>query len=162
MPPGLQLVLYSGFSLGKAENDLYLWNATAEVPEEAIHSISFSAATEGVSLQFDANACEFGCNSVAGEGGAFRAQKCGDIGSPGYTANPPPRLVSLALEGDGAHVRWRGVEGVTYQLEYQAAPQAKGWSVLGRTTATNALPTMTDPGASKAGRRFYRVGQLTP
>ena len=162
LPPDLPLIPYAGFSLGKLGDALYLWSVAAEVADEAIDSISFAGSTEGVSIQFGTLSCEFGCASAPGEGGAFRSLQCGDIGSPGYTANPPPRVVSLALEGDGAHVRWRGVEGATYQLEYNATPQTKGWSPLGRTTATNALPTLTDPGASQASRRFYRVGRLTP
>ena len=162
LPPGLKIFPYCGFSLGKDKDALYLWNATAENFDEYLDSISFVANAQGVSIRFDTNDCLFGCDSVPGEAGAFRALQCGDIGSPGYTTNPPPRFIRLAREADGAHLQWRGVEGKTYQLECNATPQAGGWTVLGAVTAINALPAMTDSGATNAGQRFYRVRQLTP
>jgi hypothetical protein len=162
LPRGLKIIPFSGFSLSKIGDALYLWSATAEDPNEVIDSISYATATLGQSLRFDYDLAPFGSDSVAGEFGAFRAQQCGDIGSPGYTANPPPRLISVARETDGAHVRWRAVEGQIYQLEYNTAAQSTGWVVLGHTTATNSLPAMIDPAALNVSKRFYRVVQMTP
>jgi hypothetical protein len=34
-------------------------------------------------------------DSVPGVNGAFRAIELGDIGSPGYLANPPPRILEI-------------------------------------------------------------------
>lgn len=164
LPPGVKIYPYQGFSLSKDGDKLYLWSNTAEVREEAIDSVSFAAMYQGISVQFDTNECFFGCNSVASEAGAFRSQQCGDVGSPGYTTNPPPRLVSIVRDNDGATVKWRAVQGKTYQLEYNpdVSGPASGWNSLGTTTAVSTLPTMRDPGATSSSRRFYRVQEMTP
>jgi hypothetical protein len=162
LPRGLQVFPYGGFSLSKAGDALYLWSATAEDPNELIDSISYATNILGVSLRFDYDLAPFGCDSVPGEFGAFRASQCQDIGSPGYTVNPPPRFVSLARGAAGANVKWRGIEGFPYRLEFSTALPPYQWSPVGETTATNSLPVMTDPGATNSSRRFYRVLQLTP
>jgi hypothetical protein len=162
LPRGLQIFPYGGFSLSKAGDALYLWSATAEDPYEVIDSLSYATNELGVSLRFDYDLAPFGCDSVPGEFGAFRALQCGDIGSPGYTMNPPPRLVSIARDAAGGNVKWRGIEGAPYRLEYSTTLASNQWSSLGNTTATNSLPTMTDPSATNSSRRFYRVLQLAP
>ena len=160
LPPGLKIFPYGGFSLGRTGDALYLWDASAELFDELIDSISFAGVTNGASLQFDYDLFPFGAYSVPGEYGAFRATECGDIGSPGYTTNPPPRFVSISKEVDGAHLKWRAVEGRTYQLGYTEDPQSSDWKPLGITTATNSVPVITDPGANNGSNRFYHLLQL--
>ena len=162
LPRGLQLISYSGFSLSSQGDALYLWAPFAEDPNEFVDSISYASNLEGVSQRFDYDTAPLGSDSVEGEYGAFRAQPCGDVGSPGYTANAAPRFVGITREADGAHLKWRAVQGKTYQMEYNAEPRASGWSVLGRITAPNSLPTMIDPGARNISRRFYRVVEVNP
>jgi len=157
LPPGLKVYPYSGFSLSKDGDALYLWSADAEDPYEIIARISYSHSDEGVSLQFDYDLFPFGAGSIPGQFGAFRAQECGDIGSPGYTTNPPPRFVSIVSNPAGTNLKWRGVEGANYRIEYSPTPQTNVWNWLGDTTATNALPTMTDDSAPEANQRFYRI-----
>jgi hypothetical protein len=159
LPQGLKILPFSGFSLSKGGDLLYLWDAKAKEDGEFIDSIAYSTNFMGVSRQFDL-ATFGGADSVPGKFGAFRAQQCGDIGSPGYTTNPPPRVVSISKEPDGAHVKWRAVEGKTYALEYNSVPRGTGWTELGNATATNSLPWISDPGALHATQRFYRVEQL--
>jgi hypothetical protein len=52
------------------------------------------------------------------------------------------------------------VEGKTYRLEANTTLQSDGWSSLGDIVATGSLQEQTD--ATMAGRRFYRVLQVTP
>ena len=164
LPPEVKIYPYQGFSLSKDGDKLYLWSDSAEVREEAIDSVSFAAMAQGISVQFDTNNCFFGCNSIANESGAFHAQQCDDLGSPGYTTNPPPRLVSVTRDNDGATVKWRAIPGKTYQLEYNPAVSAEmaGWNPLGSITAMTALPTIKDPSATNTSQRFYRVREMTP
>ena len=159
---GLKLFPYGGFSLSKDGDELYLWSATAEDINEYIDSKSFAASFEGVSLRFDQDFAYFGVDNIPGEFGAFRAERCGDIGSPGYTANPGPRFVSINRVANGAYLKWHGVEGKTYRLEYNTKAQATGWLPVGKITAVNSLPAMIDPGARNINRRFYRVVEVLP
>jgi hypothetical protein len=164
LPPGLKIYPYQGFSLSKDGDKLYIWSNSAEVREEAIDGVSFAAMSQGVSLHFDTNECFFGCNSVAAEAGAFLSQQCGDLGSPGYTINPPPRLVSITRDQDGATVKWRAVPGKTYELEFNpdVSGYIGGWNSLGTITAVSTLPTMQDASAINSSQRFYRVREMTP
>lgn len=162
LPPGFQIFPYCGFSLGKDGDALYLWSAEAENDDEFLDSISFASNAEGVSIRFDQDNCFFGCDSVAGEAGAFRSAQCGDVGSPGYIANPPPRVVSLARCPVGMRLKWRAVEGSSYRVEYAETPQADRWRWLQTMTATNGLPVMEDPASAGTAMRFYRVGELPP
>jgi len=164
LPPGLSVITYAGMGLSELGDVLYIWNAAAIDPVDWVASTSFASATNGISLRFgfDESDCYFGCESVVSEFGAFRALECGDIGSPGYTANGPPRLVSIAKDAVGAYITWHAVKGKTYRLEYNPVLQASGWMSLGDMVAANSLPMKTDPSATGAGQRFYRVVQLTP
>ena len=155
--PGLKIYPYGGFSLGKDGDELYLWNATAEDPGEIIDSISFVTNVVGRSLLFDKDSCLFGCDSVPGDSGVFQAAQCGDIGSPGYTKTPPPRFTSLTWDMAGARMRWRAIEGATYQIECSTTLLTNSWILIGNILATNAWPTLADPGATNVGQRFYRI-----
>ena len=161
LPPGLKVFPYGGFSLNKNGDALYLWNETAESADEAIDARSFSANTIGISQYFDYDFCYYGCDSVGGVFGAFRAQQCGDLGSPGYTANPPPRLLSIVRDGDSARVRVRTVEGKKYRLEYNTRLRPDGWIGMDDITAASSLIEMTDAAAASS-QRFYRVREVLP
>jgi hypothetical protein len=85
--------------------------------------------------------------------------QCGDIGSPGYTTNGPPRLVRIVRNTSGAQVTWHGVEGKRYRVEYRSTLPGVVWLPIGELIAPHSLPTMTDPTAI-AGQRFYRVVEV--
>jgi len=163
LPPGLKVFAYGHMSLSSGGENLYLWSATAENDTELLYvpPTGFVTNLMGGSLWFDDDLAPLGADSEVGEFGAFRAAHCGDIGSPGYTTNPPPRLVSVEKGPHGAELKWRAVEGRTYQVEYSSMPRSANWSSLGnRLTATTSLPTMNDPGAANASQRFYRIQQI--
>jgi len=162
LPPGLQIFTYDGFSLFRGGDTIYLWNSEAEQPDEYIDGIAYETNFLGVSQWFDYELAYFGSNSVVGEFGAFRACSCGDVGSPGYITNPPPRLISILRETAGTSVKWRAIEGVTYELEYRPTLDGSNWVPIGSMMATNSLPVIVDPTASDASQRFYRIRQITP
>ena len=165
LPRGLKIFPFGGLSLSPQGEAVYLWSASAEDSDEYIDSISYARNLEGVSQRFDYDLAPFGLDSVEGDFGAFRAQPCGDVGSPGYTRNPPPRFVSIAREANVTHLKWRGVAGKTYRLEYNTEAQTSNWSLLGTMQTTSSLPTWVDaPGAGNVSlnQRFYRVVELAP
>jgi hypothetical protein len=164
LPPGLAIVSYTGLGFSARGEEIYLWNAAATDTGDSVDSRSFAASIEGVSLRFEVEEsdCHLGCDNAESEWGAFRAAECGDIGSPGYTTNGPPRLASIDRDPLGVHLTWHGVEGRTYRVEYNNAVQTTGWLSLGQVMATNSLPTRTDSSVSEWSRRFYRVLDLTP
>lgn len=162
LPPGLKVFPYAGFSLSKSGDTLYLWNAEAELREEAIDGISYASSYLGVSLFFDYDIASFELYSFPGAYGGFRALYCGDVGSPGYISNPPPRFVRITQRAEGTSVTWRANEMSTYQLGYKTALNSGPWLSAGSVTATGALATLIDPSSTNAPQRFYRVSRVTP
>jgi hypothetical protein len=163
LPPGLPIITYFGFGLSDLGDELYVWNAAAESPEDVVTSVSFAASASGVSLRFDESFdCFSGCPSEVGKHGAFHAPGCGDIGSPGYTSNGPPRMVSIHREPSGeTRITWFAIQGKTYRLEWSAVPQGAVWNSLGEFTATSSLLTRTQYLAD-VDQRFYRAVQVSP
>jgi hypothetical protein len=164
LPPGLTIITYTGLGFSEAGDQLYLWNAAASDPDDWVDSRSFAASVAGVSQRFGSEEwdCYFGCDNGVSEWGAFRAVECGDIGSPGYTTNGPPRLVSVTFEAPGARLTWHGIEGRRYRLESNGTVGPAGWQPVGEITAADSLPALTDPSAARTGQRFYRVVELAP
>ena len=170
LPPGLKIFTYVGFGIAQTPIDgdegLYVWNAAAEAPNDSIDFKTYSSAQWGISIVYDCVfnpnpfECLFGKDSEAAQGGAFRAAECSDIGSPGYTTNPPPRLVSITRAPSVVTLRWRAVEGRTYRLSYKASLGDAIWRELSRHTATNSVQAATDRTAGGAGQRFYIVEEL--
>ena len=124
LPPGLQIVTWGGWGLSGQGNDvIHFWNPGATDSLDTVATASHLAAIPGWSEELE-SFCEesFGCaalylrDSVAAENGAFRAVEGGDIGSPGYTANPPPRLLGLSRNGARVMLSCRVVEGRTIRL----------------------------------------------
>ena len=159
LPPNLVVISYYGLGLG-TNDAFYLWNGAADDPEDSVDYRSWAGMLPGVSQLFTSQDedCFFGCDSVVGEAGAFRAE-CGGIGSPGYTTNPPPRLVTITRDALQTRLQWHGVEGRTYRVEYTdrlQTPHSGAWLSLGEVVATDSLPTKRDTNPNSSGR-FYRV-----
>lgn len=161
LPPGLKIIPYAGFGFNHLLGDeLYVWNAAAEELGDAIDSVSLAGAWPGISLHFDDQECWLGCDSVAGQDGAFRAEECGDIGSPGYTANPPPRWVRIARDESGVTLQWHAVEGQTYLVQYKTNLNDLAWTSLSTHAATSFTPAVRDATTGTNLQRFYRVEEL--
>jgi hypothetical protein len=154
LPPGLPIITYVGLGFSDQGDELYLWSPGAE-DEYDPHTISMSYAgvTPGVSIDFSKRI--FAEDSVAGHGGAFVAAECGDVGSPGYLTNPPPRFVTISREGTATTLRWRAIVGRTYQLSWKEELAAAGWTVFNSRTAEDWVETAIDVG--NASQRFYLI-----
>lgn len=127
LPLRLQICPFYGFSFNPGSevtgggDGFYLWNQAAMGDFDTVISRCYDTCTMGVSLQFTTNqttstACWFGCNSQLGDPGVFTAAIGGDIGSPGYITNSPPRLVSIIPDASGTTIKWWASVGKTYYL----------------------------------------------
>jgi len=155
LPPELPIITYIGLGFSQELGDeLYLWSPGAEDPFDYIASISFASATPGVSLDFTENT--HGKDSVPGKRGAFVAIECGDIGSPGYVTNPPPRFVRISHDESTATIKWSAIAGRTYQLKYKEYLDAE-WQDLVRRTAQDWVETHSDPTEGWPSQRFYFI-----
>ncbi|MBI3869554.1 MAG: lamin tail domain-containing protein [Verrucomicrobia bacterium] len=168
LPRGLQIATYRGFSVGGATPALYIWNGAADDPSDQVGWQSYAQDLQGLSHYFecatiadDADICLIGAVSAAGVAGGFRAKECGDIGSPGYLANPPPRFVDIRRENSLTTLRWRAVEGKNYALTYKDSLLDSNWKPLDNASATNSILAITDSKSGNRKQRFYRV-QETP
>jgi hypothetical protein len=166
LPPDLPIIPFFGLGIRSAGDELYLWSPDTEDPTDWIATADFAGFSAGVSKRFEcredpnAKVCFAGEDLVAGEHGAFLSV-CGDVGSPGFTTNPPPRLVWLERGALGVTLlRWRAIPGRTYVLEANQLLRTNSWSFLGNYQATNFAVTAFDPGASSSPHRFYRVIEL--
>jgi hypothetical protein len=159
LPPDLPIVTVPTFGLKQLGEEIYFWSAGAEDPfnpNSLITSLSYAFADPGVSFSFDEGDCFFGCSSVEGALGSFRSTECGDLGSPGYTTDPPLRLTGLVRDARGVTVRWRAVPGHRYRIEAKTQ-FTSSWAALSTQTATSGVQAWTDPGAGGVSPRFYRV-----
>ena len=75
--------------LGSSGDSIFIWNSS----EELVISLSFGAATEGFSFQWDTNGNYFGLSSLGLNGATSNGN---DIASPGI-AIPEPSTYALAL-----------------------------------------------------------------
>ena len=168
LPPDLQVVTWRGWGLSKTVTDtINIWNSSPSDHLNTVANLALLDSIQGFS-QETANYCDEvnGCiadylrESVLWENGAFPAAVGGDIGSPGYVANPPPRVVSVSLSPTGVQVRCRVVAGKRYRLVYKNTLTDATWAPLNTATAAGAV--MTFQSALPAGTkfRFYRVEEL--
>lgn len=169
LPPNLQVITYLGFSLKDGGETLHLWNAAATDLYDTVATASWASALAGVSLACD-NDCyqqeTYGCNatcltdSVDGFSGAFRAAELGDVGSPGYTSNPPPRICSLVTGAGETILECRVVSGRTYRLDFTPTLSEPAWQTVGTYGATNCILRIPDAFTGGALARFYRLEEI--
>jgi len=158
LPAGLQIISYFGHGLSQNGDSVILWSGGTEDPNEWITWTSFSGSSNGVSKYFDGE-CWPGCDNVMYERGAFQAATCGDVGSPGYTENSPPRLLSISKAASGVMLRWSAIIGRTYRLNCRSQFDGGSWSLLSLHEATGSIVTVSDPGANTS-QRFYMVEEV--
>ncbi len=169
LPPDLQIVTWAGWGISSSGNEsISIWNPGADSPFDVVATVGDVAATAGVSHEFEhfwdaAEGCAslFPKDSAPWENGAFPAAIESDVGSPGYTANPAPRLLTVLLNATDVQVRCRVVAGRRYQLGFKNSLTEADWTPLGTQTAIGAALTFRhniSPASSKT--RFYRVEEL--
>jgi hypothetical protein len=170
LPAGLKFCTYSGFGLGYLGDQLFLWNAAAIDPNDSLATVSWAAATLGVSFECQRVFCDpdsAGCvDEVAGDSrvgwrGAFRAATAMDIGSPGYVTNPPLRILSLSRPATGSvAVSCRVTPGRIYRLRRTTALGAGEWELIVTNTAMSNVLTLADPQPMGDKGCFYRVEEV--
>lgn len=169
LPPGLQIYTYVGFNLNKYGESLFLWNPTANDTEDYVASVSWASTTCGVSLECvnDCVTCpETGCvgecllDSVLGQGGAFASADPGDIGSPGYAGDPPPRVRSICQQESGYWIECRVTVGRVYRLSWTPTLEYPVWTGLETFYAEDETLWLNDSQAGSDPARFYRVEEL--
>jgi hypothetical protein len=169
LPPGLKVCAYGGFGLGYLGEQLSLWDAGAVDAHDPIATVSWAAATLGVSFECE-HWCDpegYGCldeatkESVLGVQGAFRAASGQDLGSPGSIANPPLRILRASRGSDGVHIYCRVVPGLSYRLWRAASLVHDSWQAVETKSASNNLLTFDEPSSSSAtATSFYKVEEL--
>jgi hypothetical protein len=158
---------YSGFSLSAKRGDtLYLWDETAEDPNEFLDSVAFSTNSPGRTMNFEVTGSAN--ESVKGQDGAIEAVQCGDIGTPGFTFGSRPKLApeftGIQQIGNGANgirLDWQGVGGATYRIEFSDG-LSSGWSTLFTTGTEDFLTYFIDSSITNHPSRFYRLLEISP
>lgn len=169
LPPGVQVVTWEGWGLGVGET-ISLWNASPSLNVTSLDTVASAAPLgnlPGVSEELESE-CDpiLGCNalwlrdSVEGEAGAFRAAQGADIGSPGYTANPPPRCVSIEWANGSVILRWRVTAGRTYRLHSRETLPDAGWTPRETQGAEDYVLTWADRDTADLPARYYRLEEL--
>jgi hypothetical protein len=156
LPSGLKIVQYGGFGLSEIDDFLTLWNATASNRFDRIDNLSYAWAppTNTFAVPTNRPADLETSVSVVGQGGAFCAVEGGDIGSPGYVTNPPPRITAIR-SGNDTIIRWRAPAGTSCRLEAGDALTTASWTSIQTFVADCYIMSATN---STAGRqRFYRL-----
>jgi hypothetical protein len=153
----LQIITYSNIGFGAGGDAVYLWNAAANSVTDTVASVTFSAATKGVSFGYDPAANIFGGLSVVGQNGAFAAAVNGDIGSPGTILNRP-RFTEVSFNRDsGFQLGFVTQTNLNYGVEYKNNLTDTNWTTLTNFTASTNLFIVTDPAADTNSARFYRI-----
>lgn len=157
LPANLQIITYPSIGFSSSGDAVYLWNAAANSLTDTVASVTFSAATRGVSFGYDPVFNTFGGLSVAGQSGAFVAAVNGDIGSPGTIINPPRFTEINFNQGNGFNLGFVTQPNLAYGVEYKNKLTDSSWTTLTNFTATSTSFILADPAAGTNAARFYRV-----
>lgn len=160
LPANLQIITYPSIGFGSDGDSIYLWNAAATSITDTVTSVTFPAATKGVSFGYDPSSRTFGPLSVAGVDGAFVAALNGDVGSPGKIVIPPAFL-RITRRTDSFTMRIATLPNLSYIVEYKNALADTDWLVLTNFTATSNSFPLRDATTGTNASRFYRV-RVTP
>ncbi|HVU08039.1 MAG TPA: CotH kinase family protein [Verrucomicrobiae bacterium] len=156
LPAHLQIITYPSIGFSSDGDAIYLWNAAATSMTDTVASVTFGAATKGVSFGYDPASQTFGGLSVAGQNGAFVAPVNGDIGSPGTILNLP-RFTELNFDGNSFNLGFVTEPNLNYTVEYKNDLADPVWQTLTNFTAASTLSVINDPTAMTNATRFYRV-----
>jgi hypothetical protein len=157
LPANLQIISYPSIGFSASGDAIYLWNAAASANADTVVSVTFPAATRGVTFGYNPDSNTFGALSVAGQNGAFAAAVNGDIGSPGTLINLPRFTQYQFNNANRFAFTFITQPNRNYQVQYKADLNAPNWTVLTSLTAISNSFTLADPGASTNSSRYYRV-----
>jgi hypothetical protein len=153
LQPNVKITTYYGLGLSSEGDVINFWNSAETDPYLPVTAAGFARSLPGVSLRFVAPDYFFAEDSIAGKDGAFNSENNGDIASPGLTANPPPRFISISMTPYDAQIRCRVTQGKSYSLESKLQIDDPTWYTVGSYTATDCTMTISQP-VSGMGRYF--------
>jgi hypothetical protein len=155
LPAGLKILPWLGFSLKNTNGDqLWLWSPTTTEELVYIYKLSYANPIQTLSFQFERTE-SFQEESVVGVNGAFCAAEGADIGSPGYTTNPTPRITAIWRLGNETIIRWRAPAGTPCRVEMKDTLAPGPWASMGSFVADCTI--MTDTNSAAGRQRFYRL-----
>jgi len=145
--------------------------ASAGDTDSPANALSFSLLTAPAGASINAGTGVFRWNSTAGDAGTVKTVtiQVSDNGTPIRTATTsfnitlvaPVRVDSISVSGTGVTLRWGGIDGRSYRVQFKARLDQPDWTDLaGDVTATGGMATKEDNGLGSARERFYRVQAL--
>jgi hypothetical protein len=157
LPSKLQIITYPSIGFSSDSDAIYLWNAAANAVTDTVASVTFAAATKGVSFGYDPASGTFGALSVAGQNGAFVAPVDGDIGSPGILGTRP-QFNKVSFDGNaGFSLSFATVTNFNYSVQYKNYLTDTNWTSLTNFTALSNSFFFDDTITSTNLARFYRI-----
>jgi hypothetical protein len=157
LPANLQIITYPEIGFSSDGDAIYLWNAAANSVTDTVASVTFAAATKGVSFGYDPAANVFGGLSVTNQNGAFVAALNGDIGSPGTIINLPRFTGTSYNSASGFNLNFVTQPNLNYSVQFKNQLTDAAWQTLTNFTATTNSFMLTDSTAGTNSARFYRV-----
>lgn len=179
LPPDLQVITYGGYGLDRWSETIHVWSAAGSL----LTSVSYASPTPfpgepplcpcylgdppnpmcgypiyGHTLFFSPEAVK-GQGSEENENGAFRAEACDDVGSPGFCVLP--RFFGFNRNGSTITLRWRAVKGKRYRIEWRPDVDAGLWATDGRihTALGSTVESIVTPPPGTM-QRFYRLREM--
>jgi hypothetical protein len=162
LPPGLQVIVYSGNGLGLSatSDQVNLWNQAATIETDAIGKVagvSLSTSPAGRTFVRDPDTGIFSGNSTTGLStnglnGGFTSVN-GDIGSPGWITEP--LLLHVTPKSLGYDLTWNSYSNRNYSVFFKNGVTDPSWVTLTNIVANGPSTTITDPTASTT--RVYRL-----
>ena len=159
LPEQVQVTTYSGLGFSSSGDVINLWNSAETDPYSPVAAAGFLESVPGFSQRFLPPDFYFVEDSTPGLDGAFRAANGGDIGSPGYTGNPPPRFLSVTCAVAELVLRGRVIEGKQYALLGKINLLDAAWVTLGIYSAIDSVLTISQL-SSPIGPRFFLLKEL--
>lgn len=159
LPVGVKIISYQGFGLDSQGEEIFFWNAAETDWHSWFAAGAFAGSAEGYSLRFEPPDIYDVGPSEPGFHGAFRAVNGGDIGSPGYVTNPPPRILSANRSGAEIVLKCRVLEGRQYTLRGKTNLEDPYWEAIGTYEADSFVIAISHP-INANGQRFFRLEEI--
>ncbi len=157
LPPNLQIITYPSIGFSSSGDAIYLWNAAATTATDTVTSVTFPAASRGVTFGYNSASNTFGALSVAGQNGAFAAAVNGDIGSPGTLINLPRFTHFQLSHTNGFNFTFVTQPTRNYQIQYKQNLADTNWQIFTNFTANSNSFTLADPSSNTNSARYYRI-----
>jgi hypothetical protein len=172
MPPGTQVVRYSGGGIGLSStsgDEINLWNPVTLIGNELTERItwySFASSPNGVSMVYDPENLPVGnvigvlaTNTVLGlAANGMITSTNGAIASPGRVVAPV--YATNSVTGGVSHLAWNTFSTRNYAAYSTTNIAAPHWVNFSNVTATGNSAIVVEP--AQNGERFYRVGTVIP